>query len=145
MQRGFLILAKRLWTWALLSCLCVGCTGRARTANDYRPNATIARDSLSAVLTAWKNGAPIGKVENVSPTVQAVDFQWNAGQRLQRFEILNEIPGDGPVRFSVQLVLDDSGTTQDAQYVVLGIDPLWVFRAEDFAKVAAMDHDHSSN
>ena len=128
---------RRFW-WTLLACLCAGCGHNGGSFDDYVPKAQTAREALAAALTAWQNGAAPGKIEAVSPAVQAVDFQWQAGQKLQSYEILEEIQGDGPKRFSVKLTLAGSGAAQEVRYVVLGREPLWVYREEDYAKVSAM-------
>ena len=128
---------RRFW-WTVLASLCAGCGHKGGTFDNYAPKAQAARAALAAALTAWQNGAEPGRIEAASPAVQAVDFQWQAGQKLQSYEILEELQGDGPKRFSVKLTLDGSGAAQEVRYVVLGREPLWVYREEDYAKVSAM-------
>jgi hypothetical protein len=83
-------------------------------------------------------------VEKTTPAVQYVDELRPQGQRLLGFQILGEVPGGGPRTFTVALETDDPSGKQTARYVVVGVDPLWVFRQEDFDKMAhwEMDMNH---
>jgi len=123
--------------WGLLLVLVPGC-GRKLSHADYVPTKEKARAALEAALTAWQNGRPPGKIEGVSPAVQAVDSVWQAGQKLAGFTILDEESGDGPQRFSVRLNLKDTKGELVVRYVVLGRDPIWVYRAEDYKRAMGM-------
>jgi hypothetical protein len=59
---------------------------------------------------------------------------------LESFEIIGELPVEGGRRFEVQLTLSDPPGNQKAQYIVLGIDPLWVIRQEDYDMITHWDH-----
>jgi hypothetical protein len=64
--------------------------------------------------------------------VQVVDSKRPAGQSLRGFTVLGAAPGDGPREFTVRLQFDDSAAGVRARYVVFGLDPIWVFRREDY-------------
>ena len=100
----------------------------------YIPSGGTARQSLEAALTAWQQGQRPGRIEAVSPPVQAADCKWQAGQKLGGFEILQEEPGDGPRWFVVRLKLRQPSGEQVVRYVVVGRDPVWVFREDDYKK-----------
>ncbi|HVW02959.1 MAG TPA: hypothetical protein VHB77_21545, partial [Planctomycetaceae bacterium] len=56
------------------------------------------------------------------------------------YQILGEVPGDTPRCYAVRLKLTDPDAEERARFVVVGIDPLWVFRYEDFQLIAHWDH-----
>jgi hypothetical protein len=129
---------KTKTTSLLLVCgfltLATGCGSGPNTA-AYIPSDAVARDALSTALEAWKNGKQPGRIENAA--VEVVDHQWQAGMKLQKYESLEEVPGEGPKRIRVRLTLDSRGT-KEATYVIVGRNPLWVFRQEDYRKVEGM-------
>jgi len=118
-----------------------GCGGRSSDPAQFIPAQATARTALTAALNAWKQGKPTGAVPGTSPSVQVVDETRPHGQKLVGFEILGEIPGDGPRTFTVSLETDNPVGRRTARYVVVGRDPLWVFRQEDFDKMAHWEMD----
>lgn len=69
-----------------------------------------------------------------------VDQQQSPGQRLRKFDILGESPGDkGCRRFPVRLLLEGPEESIVATYYVFGQGPIWVYRAEDFDMIMHMD------
>jgi hypothetical protein len=113
-----------------------GCGGQG-TAKFVPPAAT-ARSTLETALNTWQNGGKPGRVADGPPVVQVLDVKWSAGQKLARYEILEELPGDGPRWFSVKLTMQSPPGEQVVKYVVLGKDPLWVYREEDYKKLTGM-------
>jgi hypothetical protein len=110
----------------------VGCSEQP-DPNRFYPPADRARQALEAALTAWQNGAPTGPVPGTAnPQVQLADNQRPPGQRLKSFTILGAAPGDGPRVFTVRLALEHPAAEQKVRFVVFGIDPVWVFRHEDY-------------
>jgi hypothetical protein len=115
----------------LLTCSC-GCD---RSYNRYVPPGESSRQALEAALNAWQKGQSPGQVDSGPPAVQAVDSKWQAGQKLARYEIVNEEPGEnGTTFYSVRLTLQGGAKGEMARYVVVGRDPLWVYREEDFTQ-----------
>jgi hypothetical protein len=103
-----------------------------RTPNQV-PSAGDGRHALETALTAWQNGQPVGKIDNASPPVQAVDSGWGKKQQLTSYEILEEVQRtDGRRCFKVRLYLQNPAATQEVHYLVVGRSPLWVFREEDY-------------
>ena len=105
----------------------------------YVPPEQAARQALETALTAWQNGQPPDEVAAGPPVIRAVDSKWKSGQKLSNFQILSEEPGpSGPTFFSVRLTLKSPAKEQTVRYVVVGRDPLWVYREADFQSGAGM-------
>jgi hypothetical protein len=67
-----------------------------------------------------------------------VDRVWQSGGKLAAFEILKVEDKPGPRWFSVKLTLKDAPQAQEVRYAVLGLDPLWVYREEDYNRSCGM-------
>jgi hypothetical protein len=118
-------------------CIC-GC-GSNRAAR-YVPDAAVARQALAAALTAWKEeGGTSFRLEDET-AVEVVDRYRRPGQVLSEFNILGEVAGDGGRWFEVELRLANPRQTEQARYIVVGIDPLWVFRQTDYEMLGHWDH-----
>jgi len=113
----------------------IGC-GKTGKVEDFTPGADTARKALTAALDHWVAGNKPGTVPGTKPAVEVVDTPWKGGQKLKSYEILSEsAQGSGPRTFNVRLT-PDKGSSIETQYMVIGIDPLWVYRKEDFAKLS---------
>lgn len=108
---------------------------------EFIPPPAKAERAIRAVMEAWKKGNPVGIVEGTnSPIVHVIDSHRNAGQVLVDFEILGEVPGNAPRCFAVKAMLSNPEKTLRLRYVVVGIDPLWVFRHEDYDLLSHWEH-----
>jgi hypothetical protein len=116
--------------------LATGCGG-ARSTGSYVPSDTTGRNSLTAALEAWKAGKPLGRIDSVSPPVETLDWQWKSGKKLREFEILGEVAGDGPKQYRVKITVEGA-QPKEVIYVIVGRDPVWVFREEDYKRTAGM-------
>jgi hypothetical protein len=116
--------------------VCAGCSNRSY--NQYIPSDDKARQALESALNAWQDGKKPGPVEGASQPIQAVDSRWQAGQQLRSYEILNEEKSEGPRVFSVRLTLQRPAAQQTVRYLVVGKDPLWVYREDDYKAPAGM-------
>jgi hypothetical protein len=114
-----------------------GCSGKGGQVGDFTPPEANARKALEAALTHWQSGGQPGAVPGTAPVVQVIDSKWKAGQQLKSYEITGEEPvtGSGPRTFRVRLNTV-KGPPVDTRYAVLGIDPLMVYRDEDFQKLS---------
>ena len=128
---------------AALSLMCVlamsilGCT---RTDDQrYVPASSQARDALTAYLQAWVTGDTPPSRKKGQPALQFAD-SLGEGRKLESFEVVGELPVEGGRRFEVQLRFRDPPGQEKAQYIVLGIDPLWVVRLEDYHMITHWDH-----
>lgn len=115
--------------------LAAGCSRYGRN-EDFIPATSNARKALEAALKSWQEGRPPGEVAGASaPKVEAVDSRWKAGHKIKAFEILKEDEsGQGPPSFTVRLT-PAKGSPQEVRYIVLGADPVWVYREDDFKRV----------
>jgi hypothetical protein len=113
-----------------------GCgTGNARFVTESE----VARASLEAALTSWRDGKPFGAIES-TPPVRVADSDWQAGQQIESFQIGDEEDqDDGTRRFPVKLKLKKEGA-KDVRYVVQGRDPVWVFSETDYQRMIDMDN-----
>ena len=125
---------NKLASLCVLACglaLAAGCSRQGSKVEDFTPPSDKAQKALEAALNHWQSGHPPGTVPGTSPTVEVVDSKWKGGQQLKSYEILGEEGGTEPRFFKVKLTLA-KGPPQEAKYAVLGIDPLWVYREEDY-------------
>lgn len=118
--------------------LLAGCSKGSRV-EDFTPPANNARQALESALNNWQAGNPPGQVPGTKPPVEAVDSKWKAGQKLTGFEVLGEEPaaGNGPRFFKVRLT-PTKGKPQEVRYAVFGIEPLWVYREDDYKQLEGM-------
>jgi hypothetical protein len=113
-----------------------GCGGESH--DRYIPAADQAREALEAALTAWKDGKPYQTIETTTPAVQPFDARWQAGKKLQQFEILEQLEAAGPKQFKVRMTVEGSEPGEEVTYHVLGNDPLNVFRDADLERAGGM-------
>lgn len=119
--------------------LAVGCS-RSPRAEDFVPPEAAARTALERALDAWVKGEPKLGVPGEGPTVAVADETRLKGRPLSKYEILGPTPGDAARCFAVRLTL--GGPTQEVRerYVVLGLDPVWVWRYDDYVMLTHWDH-----
>jgi hypothetical protein len=122
-----------------------GCGGN-RGFERYIPAEDTARRALEVTLAAWRDGVAVDGPAHGLPALQVVDTQRREGQHLRGYEILGAVPAEGGHRrFAVRLLLEDPAEEQKVRYVVLGIDPLWVWRQEDLDKLMHWEMDMSAD
>ncbi len=128
-------LIRSLLTVAALG-VALGCSTSGKV-EDFTPNEGNARKALVSALDHWKSGGQPGAVPNTTPPVEVTDSKWKSGQSLKSYEILGEEPpaDPGPRMFKVRLT-PAKGSPIETKYAVVGIDPLLVFRDEDFQKLS---------
>lgn len=111
----------------------LGCGG-GTSVSSYQPKGNAAKAALTVALDAWKSGREKpGTLDSQKPAVEVQDSIWGSGRKLKDFQIGDEQPSsDGPTRFAVQLTFESEPTTEQAEYYVVGKDPLWVMRDKDY-------------
>ena len=114
--------------------------GCGRKNEDYIPSPDVAEGALLKVLDAWQAGHPAGEIPNTSPVVFATDTNRKAGQSLRNYNVLGEANGTSGRTYVVVLDLDNPMEQIKTTYIVVGIDPLWVFRQEDYELLMHWDH-----
>lgn len=95
---------------------------------------------MSSALDAWKAGQPSGPVANTSPLVHVTDTNRKPEQQLVDYKILGEKPSSHGRTFMVELKLASPTQQLKAEYIIVGIDPLWIFRREDYELLMHWDH-----
>ena len=119
------------------SVLVCGCHDRA---DDFKPTTKLAENALIRALEEWKLGSPAGKITGSEPAIHVTDTNRNPKQALDKFKILGEKTGQSGRTFVVELFLKHPNEQLKTEYIVVGIDPLWVFRREDFELLMHWDH-----
>jgi hypothetical protein len=127
------------WLPIALASVLLGCDPPPEPASIV-PDPTKGRQAIEAALGAWKAGHPTGIIEPTSPRVQVVDTRRKPGQELIGFEILSE-SADSRVRtFNVRLALSGQEERPIVRFLVVGIDPVLIFRQEDYELLMHWEH-----
>ncbi len=119
------------------SVLVCGCHDRT---GDFKPSAAVAQNALVRALEDWKAGNPAGEIAGSKPLIYVTDVNRNPKQSLDQFKILGEKSGKSGRTYAVELSLKHPDQQLKTEYLVVGIDPLWVYRREDFELLMHWDH-----
>lgn len=119
-------------TSGLVLLLVMTVAGCQRGANALSLNEPLAREACQEFLTAWKDGK---KAADLKPKIIGRDSDWEAGKKLESFEILPEEKKHGPnLHLNVRRTLKDlKGRTikQDVEFVVGTSPVITVFRYDE--------------
>src|ERR1700756_4412416 len=100
----------------------------------FDPNPQRARYAVEVALDKWKSGQEPGRIDAESLEFEVVDSRWNDGAKLSQYEITSEDKTqDGHHRFSVKMTTSEQ-SGEVVRYIVVGKNPLWVYREEDYKK-----------
>jgi hypothetical protein len=128
--------------WLAIASCAAGCGDARRGPADLdAPDLESSKTALVASLEAWKadrrsSGVLIGS----KPSIGVVDAA-RADRPLLGYEVVGPLMTLGKARpFAVGLVLGEPRETVATRYLVLGRDPLWVFRQEDFERMLHWEH-----
>jgi hypothetical protein len=117
------------------------CVGQDDAVNPtFLPGWGEARQALVSALTAWRDAPSPLPTSFDTPSVQFVDKQRSPLQRLTAFEILGQTDAENARQFTVRLNLEGTDSPQLVKYNVLGRDPVWVFRLEDYELISHWEH-----
>lgn len=126
------------------ACFVAGCASNDK--QRYVPPEIAAQQALEAALTHWQNGkAPPCLVKTGPPAIQLVDTHHSADRKLTAFTVLGATTGDADRCYAVRLTFDNPHEDVRARFVVLGLDPLWVLRYEDYEMLSHWDHPMPAN
>ncbi len=128
-----------VWPVAAAALIFCGCAGEAER-DRLVPAPELARAAVAAVLEDWNEGNASERIDKLPVRIQVIDKHRKVGQTLESFEILGEAPGATSRCFAVRLKLNNPEAEEKVRYVVIGLDPLWVFRHEDFEMLSHWDH-----
>jgi hypothetical protein len=124
----------------VLATACLGCGKRTGATERFVPPAATAREALSTALKSWQNGDAPGTIPATSPPIQLVDAHRKPGQKLASCAILGEVAGGGPRTFAVKVKFEDPPEESRLRFVVVGRDPIWIFREEDYELLLHWEH-----
>ena len=114
----------------------VGCGGSGEA--KYLPSEDVAKEALNAALKAWQGGQAHGTVKTFAVPVDTFDARWQAGKALEKFEVVRTEALENHKAFIVKMKLTDEEVEQEVTYIVIGNDPLMVFRKEDYDKASGV-------
>ena len=123
-------------SYLFLLAIAAGCGGGGH--ERYVPPAEKARAAVEAVLSAWKAGEPHLTVTSLDTPIDLYDARRQAGQKLEDFRILEEIAGGEHPAFRASLRFAGKPKQEETTYLVIGINPLNVFRTEDYKRATGM-------
>ena len=118
---------------------CVGCGGGGAAL----PSSDAAKTALEKSLSAWKNGGKPGTIDG-KPAVAVIDTHWQNGQKLDSFEILDDEGGESERTFVVRLSPAAPAVATEVRYKVVGVDPIMVYRDEDYETMLNMGDNKAS-
>jgi hypothetical protein len=127
--------------WAALLAGALLGSGCGPSDQRFIPTEEAGQRTLETALTAWQNGqTPPCLVQEKAPAIQLADSHHQRGQKLKAFTVLGPTTGDAHRCYAVRLTFDNPREEVRARFVVMGQDPLWVVRYEDFEMFAHWDH-----
>ena len=100
-------------------------------APDYVPKPTDARQAVETALSTWKSGAKHETITSSKVKIDVTDSRWRDRKQLESYMITEEIKGQTLPQFTVRLKLVGK-PEETATYLVVGIDPLQVFREVEY-------------
>lgn len=130
---GFFYLAV-----AVFGLLFTGC-GSQRN-EDFIPSEEQARTTLEIALKAWAEGDANHLVAGAKPAIMVSDGHRTPGRTLKKYEILGSVPGEAPRCIAVRMTLENPSAEIRERYVVVGIDPIWIIRYEDYEMLTHWSH-----
>ncbi len=131
--------------WTALLATIAGCERGDREAHTpaFVPSWAEARQSLDSSLSVWRDAPPPLPASFDIPGVQFVDGQRKPNQRLLSFQVLSQTDIENARQFTVRLNLEGEESSQLVKYNLVGRNPVWVFRLDDYEKFAHWEHDMS--
>ena len=124
-------------TAVVLASLLCGCHNRSA---DFTPSPERAEAALAKAMTAWQAGLPAGEIPDSEPAIHVTDNHQQRQRGLEKYRILGETVARSGRTYVVELTLKSPEEKVKTEYIVVGIDPLWVFRLEDYDLLMHWDH-----
>lgn len=113
-----------------------GCGGSDE--GKYLPSEASAKEALNAALQAWQNGQAHGPVTSWKVPIDTYDARWQAGEKLEKFEVIRSEQLDQHKAFIVKMKLASDPEEQEDTFLVIGNNPLMVFRKQDYDKASGV-------
>jgi hypothetical protein len=129
--------------WVILAGSTPGCDHwrQEPAAPGYMPGWDEARQSLVSALTAWRDAASPLPASFDTHAVQFVHKRRQPNQRLLAFEILAQSDIENARQFTVRLDLEGEESPQLVKYNIVGRDPVYVFRLEEYEMLSHWECD----
>ena len=105
----------------------------------YLPGWPEAR-ALTSALADWRDSPPPYPPCRPLNGVEFVDKQRKPDARLRSFAILGESDAENVRQFTVRLQIEGEDAPRLVRYNLLGRDPVWVFRLEDYEMISHWEH-----
>ena len=121
------------WSLVVVLWAAIGC---GSPEQKYIPKSDLSRRALEAALTQWKSGQAHGPIKNFDVKIDVFDARWQNKKKLESYEILREEKSNGPKTFTVKMKLDEDKEEKEVVYLIVGKDPLLVFRKQDYDKAS---------
>ena len=116
-----------------------GCSGNGEA--KYIPSDASAHEALNAALQAWQDGHAHGPITSYKVPIDTYDARWQAGEKLERFEVIRSEQLDQHKAFRVKMKLANDPEEQEDTFLVIGNNPLMVFRKQDYDKASGVGGD----
>ncbi len=126
-----------IWAACFALVASAGCGERLR---NFVPEPDVAESALVRGLDLWREQGIAGEVPGTSPKVFVTDEGRVPSQKLIAYRILGETPGKSGRTYIVELELDEPSERLKTEYIIVGIDPIWVFRRDDYELFMHWDH-----
>jgi hypothetical protein len=137
------VLVGLLFGWIAVIAGC-GSGTHATTADNstsqFVPSVSQAEAALRAVIESWKKDEPPGMIPGTSPAIHITDTFRKPDEKLVDYRILGEVPSERKRCIAVELRFKPE-RAERTRFLVVGIDPLWVFRQEDAENLAHWEHN----
>jgi hypothetical protein len=132
------------WIWSLISvALALGSASCGTQQAPITP-ADTAQAALEAALGAWREGRAPNALMNTQPPILVADSEWTGGRKLTEYRIVREDPSPSDRRFTVALRYEGTDSDSEVPYIVIGTDPVSVFREDDYQRALNMDNNPSA-
>mgnify|MGYP006972406000 CR=1 FL=1 len=120
----------------LIPVLVAGCAGESAPV----PETENAKAALRQALETWKAGKPASLLASSTPKIDVVDFDWRGNAVLTDFQIGGEESGQGTRTLAASITLKGK-PSRNVKYMVLGSDPIQIYREEDFLRAMNMENN----
>ena len=107
----------------VVGCLLAGCGGPS--AKNLVVDQTLARQSLTTALDAWKAGEKPAALKDRMPAIVVGDPAWDTGAKLTDYKITGERDLGASLNIQVELTMERNGQAirRNASYIV-GTSPV---------------------
>lgn len=124
----------------LSTSLAIGCGEAPDTNITPLPDAPAARKAIEAAMENWKAARPTGQIDPGPPRIQVNDSFRKKDQTVERYEILGQTTRERSITFVLRVTFSNPDEVQYVRFVLLGVDPIIVFRQEDYDLMSHWEH-----